>query len=83
MIHNTAGIINPGHFLSVTLELSNQNNVPIVIRPGMPIAQIMFSMLSSPPAQSYKEVGRFAKDNWNHQAKERSNSRAKKRLART
>ena len=83
MIHNTAGIINPGHFLSVTLELSNQNNVPIVIRPGMPIAQIMFSMLSSPPAQSYKEVGRFAKDNWNHQANERTSKSAKKRLART
>jgi dCTP deaminase len=83
MIHNTAGIINPGHFLCVTLELSNQNNVPIIIRPGMPIAQIMFSMLSSPPAQSYKEVGRFAKDNWNHQAKERTSKSAKKRLART
>ncbi len=82
-IHNTAGIINPGHFLSVTLELSNQNNVPIVIRPGMPIAQIMFSMLSSPPAQSYKDVGRFAKDNWNHNAKERNSARAKKRLARS
>lgn len=66
MIHNTAGVINPGHFLCVTLELSNQNNVPIIIRPGMPIAQILFSKLSSPPAQSYKQVGRFAKNNWNH-----------------
>ena len=66
MIHNTAGIINPGHFLNVTLELSNQNNVPIIIRPGMAIAQIMFSMLSSPPSQSYRDVGRFAKDNWKH-----------------
>ncbi|MBI5644499.1 dCTP deaminase [Candidatus Kaiserbacteria bacterium] len=82
MIHNTAGIINPGHFLSVTLELSNQNNVPIIIRPGMPIAQITFSMLSSPPAQQYKEVGRFAKDNWKHFAQEKTNGRAKKRLTR-
>lgn len=82
MIHNTAGIINPGHFLNVTLELSNQNNVPIILRPGMPIAQITFSMLSSPPTQSYKEVGRFAKDNWNHFIPEKTNRTAKKKLAR-
>jgi len=83
MIHNTAGIINPGHFLNVTLELSNQNNVPIIIRPGMSIAQIMFSMLSSPPSQSYRDVGRFAKDNWNHFTKEKKNSAAKRKLARS
>ncbi len=83
MIHNTAGIINPGHFLNVTLELSNQNNVPIVIRPGMSIAQIMFSMLSSPPSQSYRDVGRFSKDNWVHFIGEKKNSAAKKKLARS
>lgn len=83
MIHNTAGIINPGHFLNVTLELSNQNNVPVIIRPGMAIAQIMFSMLSSPPAQSYRDVGRFSKDNWNHFTKERKNRAAKKKLFRS
>jgi dCTP deaminase len=66
MIHNTAGIINPGHFLCVTLELSNQNNVPIIIRPGMDIAQLTFSRLTSPPANSYKNIGRFAADNWKH-----------------
>jgi dCTP deaminase len=64
MIHNTAGIINPGHFLCVTLELSNQNNVPIIIRPGMDIAQLTFSKLTSPTAGSYKTIGRFATDNW-------------------
>jgi dCTP deaminase len=64
MIHNTAGIINPGHFLCVTLELSNQNNVPIIIRPGMEIAQLTFSRLTSPTASSYKQLGRFATDNW-------------------
>jgi dCTP deaminase len=82
MIHNTAGIINPGHFLNVTLELSNQNNVPIIIRPGMPIAQIMFSMLSSPPSQSYKDVGRFSANNWKHFVPEKKNGAAKKKLAR-
>jgi dCTP deaminase len=66
MIHNTAGIINPGHFLNITFEITNQNNVPIIIRPGMEIAQITFSRLTSPPERNYKLVGRFAKDNWNH-----------------
>lgn len=66
MIHNTAGIINPGHFLNITFEITNQSNIPIILRPGMEIAQITFSKLSSPPSQSYKKVGRFAKDNWKH-----------------
>lgn len=66
MVHNTAGIINPGHFLNVTFEMTNQSNVPIILRPGMEIAQITFSMISSPPDRNYKNVGRFAKDNWNH-----------------
>lgn len=66
MIHNTAGIINPGHFLNVTLELTNQNNVPIILRPGMDIAQLTFSQISSPVRRSYKKIGRFAKNNWNN-----------------
>lgn len=66
MIHNTAGIINPGHFLYVTLELSNQNNVPIILRPGMEIAQLTFSKLTSPTKQHYKKTGRFAENNWNN-----------------
>ncbi len=66
MVHNTAGIINPGHFLNITFEITNQNNVPIVLRPGMEIAQITFSMLSSPTEQNYSKSGRFAKDNWAH-----------------
>ncbi len=66
MIHNTAGIINPGHFLNITFEITNQNNIPIILRPGMEIAQITFSMISSPTRQNYKKVGRFAKDNWKH-----------------
>src|SRR3990167_1304244 len=66
MIHNTAGIINPGHFLNVTLELTNQNTVPIVLHPGMDIAQLTFSKLSSPTKRNYKKIGRFAKNNWNN-----------------
>lgn len=82
MVHNTAGIINPGHFLNVTFEITNQNNIPIVLRPGMEIAQIMFSMISSPPSRSYKTTGRFAKNNWDHFVpKKRSAAPKKKRTA--
>jgi dCTP deaminase len=66
MVHNTAGLINPGHFLQITLELCNLNSVPIILRPGMAIAQLLFAPLSSPPAVSYEHVGRFAQDNWMH-----------------
>jgi dCTP deaminase len=66
MVHNTAGIINPGHFLNVTFEMTNQSNVPIILRPGMEIAQITFSTISSRPAHSYKTTGRYVKDNWKH-----------------
>ncbi len=71
MIHNTAGIVNPGHYLNITLEITNQNNIPIVLRPGMKIAQLTFSKLTSPTRQNYKDVGRFAKNNWNHYAQEK------------
>lgn len=63
LVHNSAALINPGHFLNVALELCNLNNVPIVLHPGMPIAQLTFSTLSSPPKQSYKDTGRYADDN--------------------
>ncbi|MBI2086827.1 MAG: dCTP deaminase [Candidatus Zambryskibacteria bacterium] len=79
MIHNTAGIINPEHYLNITFELTNQNNVPIILRPGMDIAQLTFSTLSSPSKRSYKKLGRFAKNNWNNfVAKKEVNKKRKK-----
>ncbi len=64
VVHNTAGIINPGHFLHMTLELANFSSLPIILRPGMAIAQFTFSKLSSPVKQDYSETGRFNGDNW-------------------
>lgn len=66
IVHNTAGLINPGHFLHITLELCNLNSVPIILRPGMPIAQLLFSKLSSIPTKSYEQVGRYGagQANW-------------------
>lgn len=64
IVHNTAGIVNPGHFLNITLELANLNNVPIVLRPKMEIAQLLFSTLSSTPQQDYSLAGRYNDQNW-------------------
>lgn len=64
MIHNTAGLINPGHFLHITFELCNLNNVPIILRPGMEIAQLTFSEIKSKTLKNYKDIGRFVGDNW-------------------
>lgn len=66
IVHNTAGIVNPGHHLHITLELANLNNVPIVLRPKMEIAQLLFSKLTSAPASDYQDTGRYGQgqDNW-------------------
>ncbi len=66
IIHNTAGIINPGHFLNITFELCNLNHMPIILRPNMRIGQILFSELSSPPAKDYKTTGRYHGRDWQH-----------------
>ncbi len=65
LVHNTAGLINPGHFLSITLELCNLNRVPIVLRPGMPIGQLTFSELSTPVETDYTQTGRYHENDWN------------------
>lgn len=64
VVHNTAGIVNPGHFLHITFELFNAGKVPIILRPGMEIAQITFSEISSELENDYKTTGRFNGDNW-------------------
>jgi len=64
IVHNTAGIINPGDILNITLELCNLNFVPIILRPGMKIAQLLFAEISSPVSRGYEETGRYYKDNW-------------------
>ncbi|PIP19092.1 dCTP deaminase [bacterium (Candidatus Torokbacteria) CG_4_10_14_0_2_um_filter_35_8] len=59
IVHNTAGIVNPGHFLNITLELCNLNCVPIILRPKMEIAQLLFSQLSSFPERLYEKNGKY------------------------
>nr|AIA18250.1 Acetyltransferase (GNAT) domain protein [uncultured bacterium] len=71
IIHNTAGIINPGHFLNITFELCNLNHLPIILRPNMRIGQILFSELSSAPMKDYKKTGRYHGRDWQHFASPR------------
>ena len=63
IVHNSASIVNPGHYLNIALELCNLNNVPIVLRPGMQIAQLSFAQLSSHTKRSYEQTGRYHKNN--------------------
>jgi dCTP deaminase len=63
LVHNSAALVNPGHFLHVALELCNLNNVPILLRPGMAIAQLTFSPLSSKTQKQYKDIGRYSSFN--------------------
>lgn len=64
MVHNTAGLINPGWFGSITFELCNLNSVPIVLTPGMRIGQLTFTLLSSEPKAGYKQVSNYVNRKW-------------------
>lgn len=69
VVHNTAMLFNPGHHFYPTFELLNTNNVPIVLRPGMEVAQLLFAKLSSPSSKQYlgkDGVGRYDSENSEH-----------------
>ncbi len=58
MIHVTAGFLDPGNSLKMTLELHNTANLPILLYYKMPIAQMAFERMSSPASRPYsKEMG--------------------------
>lgn len=46
VIHSTAGFIDPGFEWTITLEMTNINEVPIAIYPGMRIGQLAFETMS-------------------------------------
>ena len=66
VVHNTAMLFNPGHYFYPTFELVNNSNVPIILRPGMEIAQLLFAKLTSPTSQDYAEIGRYDEENSAH-----------------
>ncbi|MFT4312856.1 MAG: dCTP deaminase [Candidatus Woesearchaeota archaeon] len=57
IIHTTAGFLDPGNSLQLTLELFNASPLPIKLYPGMKIAQIAFEELSSPCERPYNTKG--------------------------
>ena len=72
VVHNTAMLFNPGHYFYPTFELVNTNNVPIILRPGMEIAQLLFAKLTTPTSKTYGETGRYDKKNSTHFVPKRS-----------
>lgn len=58
LIHTTAGFLDPGNCLKLTLELYNVSPLPIKLYPGMKIAQIAFEQMGRPCEVPYgKEKG--------------------------
>lgn len=57
LIHSTAGYVDPGWDGTLTLELSNVANLPIVLTPGMPIGQISFMRMTTPVDRPYGSPG--------------------------
>jgi dCTP deaminase len=53
IIHATAGYLDPGNRLKMTLELHNVSPLPIKLYYKMPIAQMSFTPLSSAAEHPY------------------------------
>lgn len=53
LVHATAGYVDPGWTGKLTLELSNQSQMPIALYYGMKIAQISFLRMSTPVERPY------------------------------
>lgn len=66
VVHNTAMLFNPGHHFYPTFELVNNSNVPIILRPGMEIAQLLFARLISKTSKDYNKIGRYDDKNSEH-----------------
>ncbi len=81
MVHNTAGLINPGHFLCITFELCNLNSIPIVLTPGMPIAQLTFSKMVTDPQSIYKKM-KYVNSKWKTDDAPKNLSKKVKKLKR-
>lgn len=79
VVHNTAMLFNPGHYFYPTFELVNTNNVPIILRPGMEVAQLLFARLQTPTSKMYTTIGRFDSKNSKHFVVKGTASKKKKK----
>ena len=57
IVHATAGFCDPGWQGTLTLELNNLTRVPIILHPGLPIAQLSFMTLDRPALRPYGSPG--------------------------
>ena len=57
MTHVTAGFIDPGFHGQITLELHNVWPEPIRLHAGMPIGQLVFTVLDRPTERPYGSPG--------------------------
>jgi dCTP deaminase len=57
LVHATAGYVDPGWMGKLTLELSNQSQMPIALYYGMTISQISFLRISTPVERPYGSEG--------------------------
>jgi hypothetical protein len=57
IVHATAGFCDPGFQGTLTLELHNLTRVPILLRPGLPIAQLSFMTMDRPAERPYGSPG--------------------------
>ena len=55
LLVHTAGFVDPGFEGTLTLEISNQSDIPVKLYPDMYICQIAIEWLSSPCERSYLE----------------------------
>ncbi len=55
VIHSTAGFVDAGFKGTITLEISNLNNVPVALYPGMRVCQLAFENMSSEALVPYGE----------------------------
>ena len=53
VVHATAGFCDPGWKGTLTLELNNLTRVPIILHPGLLIAQLSFMTLDAPALRPY------------------------------
>lgn len=52
-VHATAGFVDPGFSGVIVLELSNVATLPILLRPGMKVAQMVFQRLDRAAERPY------------------------------
>lgn len=60
-IHSTAGFVDPGFSGRLTFEIENGGNIPIVLLPGLRVAQLCFELCKEPSARAYGSAGTGSK----------------------